>query len=835
MGAIGIFAQSVGGGGGQLGNIGNADVVGLLGFFVGSVGDKGNGGAVKLTQSGDVTTQGSGATGIFAQSAGGQGTGDKMDVQLRGSITTTGADAVGMIVQSVGLNGSGNIGITDTGNITTSGDNAVGMLAQSLGAASVEGVAGKPSITVNAIPTTGFLLPGLTGTAIAGGITINQTGTTRTSGAHAHGIVAQSISSQGAGGAITITYNGSIFASGLDADGIRAQSLGVAASPTDTTSPYPALSTTAVANNGDIAITVNGQSTVSGGAGAGAAIRFIDGHNNTLVNYGTLTTVKGLDGITIIGGSGNETFDNYGTLEGRIDLGGGINAFHNHAGATIVPGSVLDMGSPTAVLDNVGNLSPGRSGTVLTTALNGSLNQTGSGVYTVDLDFLNLSADRINATGTIVLGGKVKLNFDNIPKLRPGTTALTIASAAGGLTHPGPVLDAPQSAVAHYSLGYPNATDAVLTLDVNYAPMGASMNANDASVGGYINAIQTAGGSTSLAPTIQALFGLSDTQSLHHFYQTLSPEPFLSNQQQMRVEGAVLTDAMLSCHPATGGSFRFTDEGECSWLRASARMTAISATAAQMGSKSRAVDFALGHQFRVNENVRIGLAGSYSTGNTTVDSLSASHGDTYGGGLVLKVLKDPLELAFAVTGGQGVTHTSRFLTPTTTAASRQVDSYINQRARLSLQLFGDYDSYLRPFAEVNFNQLYTGAFHESGAGPLNLIVPGSEQFSGTAGFGFEFGGEFDLAGIALARPFFGYEFKDAIIGRSQTIFAGLEGAPSAAAPFAVSNSTDATLHQFTAGVDLLSNESWNLRFLYTGNFGRTTRQDMYSLKVAIPF
>ena len=211
-------------------------------------------------------------------------------------------------------------------------------------------------------------------------------------------------------------------------------------------------------------------------------------------------------------------------------------------------------------------------------------------------------------------------------------------------------------------------------------------------------------------------------------------------------------------------------------------------------------------------------------------SLAASHG----GGLVLKFLKDPLELAFAITGGQGVTHTSRFVTPTTTATSRQVDSYINQRARLSLQLFGNYDSYLRPFAEVNFNQVYTSAFHESGAGPLNLIMPESEQFSGTAGIGFEFGGEIDLGGFALARPFVGYEFKDAIIGRSQTIFAGLEGAPSGVAPFAISTSADAALHQFTAGVDLLNNESWNLRLLYSGSFGRTTRQYLYSLKVAIP-
>jgi hypothetical protein len=708
------------------------------------------------------------------------------------------------------------------------------MLAQSLGAASVQGVAGKPSINVVAIDTNGFILPGLTGTAKAGAITINQTGTTQTSGANAHGIVAQSISSMGAGGNIAITYDGSITANGLDADGIRAQSKGVAASVTDTTSPFPALSATAVPNNGDIAITIKGQGTVSGGAGDGAAIRFIDGHNNTLVNYGTLTTVKGLEGVTVIGGDGNETFDNYGVLIGRVQLGGGVNLFRNHAGATIVPGSAIDMGSPTAVLNNDATISPGNAGVVQTTALNGSYAQSASGAYLADLDLGTLTADRLNASGSASLNGAVTLNLDNVPQLRPGTTSVTILSAAGGTTNAGVHLTNASTAVAHYSLSFPNATDMVVTLDVNYAPIGATMNANDAAIGAYFNAIQTAGSSPTLAPTIQTLLGLTSTQNLHDFYQSLSPEPFLAGAQQVQIEGSVLTDSMLSCHPATGGNFRFTDEGECSWMRATPRMTTISATADQMGSKSRAIDLALGHQFRVDENVRIGFAGAYSTGTTQVGSIADSHGDTYGGGMVLKVVKDPLEVALAITGGQSVNHTNRFLTAATTATSRQVDSYINGRARVSQQFFGADDYYFRPFIELNFNQLYTGAFHESGAGPLNLVVPGARQFSGTAGIGFELGGEIDLAGLALVRPFLGYEFKDAMIGRNQTILAGFEGAPTNVAPFAITNSPDLYLHQVTAGLDLLNNENWNLRFLYTGSFGQTTRQDLYSLKVAIP-
>jgi uncharacterized protein with beta-barrel porin domain len=292
---------------------------------------------------------------------------------------------------------------------------------------------------------------------------------------------------------------------------------------------------------------------------------------------------------------------------------------------------------------------------------------------------------------------------------------------------------------------------------------------------------------------------------------------------------------MLSCHPAEGGSFRFTDEAECSWLRVTPRMTSVSATAANMGWKSRAMDFSLGHQFRVDDIVRIGFAGTYSTGSTRVGSLSSSNSDTVAGGAVLKVLQDPLEFALAVTGGQSVTHTVRFLTPTTTASSRQVDSFINSRVRATTQFFGEDGYYLRPFAEVNFNELRTGAFQESGAGPLDLVVPGATHFSATAGIGFELGGEVALPHETVFRPFLGYAFKDTMIGRSQTILASFEGAPSGVAPFAITNSPDIYLHEATAGFEIADNQGWNLKLLYTGSFGRTTRQDLYGLKLAIPF
>jgi hypothetical protein len=36
-------------------------------------------------------------------------------------------------------------------------------------------------------------------------------------------------------------------------------------------------------------------------------------------------------------------------------------------------------------------------------------------------------------------------------------------------------------------------------------------------------------------------------------------------------------------------------------------------------------------------------------------------------------------------------------------------------------------------------------------------------------------------------------------------------------------------------MDLISNAGWTVRWLYTGTFGSKTRQDVFSLKIAMPF
>jgi len=105
-GADGIFAQSVGGGGGLAGDLGN----GLS--FAGSVGASGSAGRVTITHTGDIVTYGNNADGIFAQSAGGVGVGAPVTINYIGSISVFGSNSYAVFVQSRGDQGADNMSLT---------------------------------------------------------------------------------------------------------------------------------------------------------------------------------------------------------------------------------------------------------------------------------------------------------------------------------------------------------------------------------------------------------------------------------------------------------------------------------------------------------------------------------------------------------------------------------------------------------------------------------------------------------------------------------------------------------------------------------------------------
>jgi len=113
----GIFAQSVGGGGGDGAGAGGVLSIG------GSGSEGGSGGDVTVENSGNISTRSRWSQAIFAQSIGGGG----------GSASTSGSALV-TIGGSGGAGGnSGRVSVTSTEKLETMGDDSPGILAQSVG------------------------------------------------------------------------------------------------------------------------------------------------------------------------------------------------------------------------------------------------------------------------------------------------------------------------------------------------------------------------------------------------------------------------------------------------------------------------------------------------------------------------------------------------------------------------------------------------------------------------------------------------------------------------------------------------------------------------------
>ena len=261
--ARGIFAQSVGGGGGAAGSGGGVFSQGGTGgsggnaAIGGSSTTKSDGGAVRVENSGFITTVGSLSSAIQAQSIGGGGgdggnaggvfmaiggqggaggAGGNVEIVNKGTLSTKGADSNGIFAQSIG-GGGGNGGWTvgagviasvsiggkggnggtggqvdltfaddksTAGSISTDGDRSRGVFAQSVGGG---GGAGGWSVatSVGAMASASVALGGTGGDGGAGGV-VNANGYTNvfTQGAFSEGMLLQSVGGGGGAGGFSI-------------------------------------------------------------------------------------------------------------------------------------------------------------------------------------------------------------------------------------------------------------------------------------------------------------------------------------------------------------------------------------------------------------------------------------------------------------------------------------------------------------------------------------------------------------------------------------------------------------------------------------------------------
>jgi len=448
-----LIFQSIGAGGGASVHAGASALEVTIG---GSAGASGSGGAVRLTNDGQVWTEGARSHGVFLQSVGGGG----------GAVFTD-AESISVIASSANSGAGGSIAFVQNGDIVTKGAQTFGVFAQSVG-----GGGGF----VDGAPAEG---PGA-------------------------GSFKGSAGGAGSGGAVTITIDGSVHTSGDRSIGVFAQSAG--------------------ASGGDISISLENVGAMVRGGSAGVGVVFDGGAANTLINRGEVTTADVIDGLAIQGGNGSEVIQNFGLVAGSVHLGGGANAFNNKAGAVLLSGETAYIGANNRLL-NDGVFLPASWERIITTNLTGDFVQSATGYLGVDLDIETLAADRVTGQGAANIAGVVGVNLldplTKAAKARSGVHDIVIVSATAGATRGSIELQAPQTAVATYSLASPNPNEIVLRHVINYSPA-ALTSRNQHSVGEAVNRIQFGQVSPLFEPIATSLFFIPDGKTLGAVYNSLS-------------------------------------------------------------------------------------------------------------------------------------------------------------------------------------------------------------------------------------------------------------------------------------------------------------------------
>ncbi|WP_343794933.1 autotransporter outer membrane beta-barrel domain-containing protein, partial [Brevundimonas terrae] len=265
----GILAQSIGGGGGNVGTdmaigiFANTSISATLGRKGGTGGE---GGKVTVDVDGRIITQGNNSDAIIAQSIGGGGgtsgviaasvsTKENGDKQSKGGGVSIGIE--GGVAAT-----SDDVTVTADGIIYTGGDDARGIVAQSIGGGG--GIGGSASATLVFAGTGAWMSVGANGGegAESGDVFVTSKGLIETAGAGSDGILAQAIGGGGGlggstrtiglqitggkgesqntmtfaiggtggegalGGQVFVDNSGKILTAGEKAFGIRAQSIG---------------------------------------------------------------------------------------------------------------------------------------------------------------------------------------------------------------------------------------------------------------------------------------------------------------------------------------------------------------------------------------------------------------------------------------------------------------------------------------------------------------------------------------------------------------------------------------------------------------------------------
>lgn len=610
---------------------------------------------------------------------------------------------------------------------------------------------------------------------------------------------AGSIGGAGKGGEVSVHHSGSIHAPSWNGYGIFAQSVGGL-------------------GGSNITIDVDG-GVIQGGENMGAAIQLDGGADNT-ITIASDSFIHAVSDRAINATGGNDTVESSGYVLGNIDLGLGANQYWNKAGGVLDTRETIALNGGT--LRNDGDIVLAGAGVAGTTALTGSFVQSAGANYHVDLNFgMGPGAsDILLASGTAEVSGTIVPTLQSFTAIRP---AETVISAANGITDHG--VSVVDSAAVDYEVFVDGNDLKVGIRGVDFTFDGLTQN--QASTGAYIERILTGDGSPALSSLFAFLANQTDPAIIASVMERMSHEPYTAKETPTVNAALNFTNQLMSCPVNAPGVQATIKEGQCVWAKASAGYTSIDGPRGTSGVNETSYTFTSGLQVALDPNWRAGIAIGYEKSRINVGNLSQSEGDSGSIGGVLKFQQGSWILAGGVTAGRGWYDTDRYvnlgaiLPGADQANARHELSHANLRLRAANVIGLGAHVYLKPLIDLNATYLYTHGFRETGAGPLNLAVEGDGRWLYSATPALEIGAQLDGVDGYQIRPFAragATLFGDDIFAAN----ASLEGAPASAGQFAAQSQADRIVGEVSAGIDILSkDDTFDLRLSYDGRFGDT--------------
>ncbi|MBB3694915.1 autotransporter outer membrane beta-barrel domain-containing protein [Sphingomonas sp. BK580] len=854
--AYGMFAQSIGGGGGFASLTGQ--VYDALGFAHSATnllsqnvavqltnpgaGSNGGTATVNLHETGTIATSGVNAFGIFAQSIGGGG-----GVAVVNAVSTINASCD--LFQScanefVNQNNGGNVFInTDWGSsITTTGAGAAGIVAQTIGGGglNINGLRGVNLLDTSHINSS---VPdrGQTGNdwnaGDAGAITMQVNSNITTTGNYAHGILAQA--AQNGGGILGREDGYGFVFFGLQPDN-RGTSCGnnslcaghITVSIGDGTNPttvavsgasaigVAGISVGGVQNSNSVHIIVNQNARILATGKAVAGVLVAAQYQGILDNAGLIDGSQSENKVAVTGWGGSSgrelpyTVNNSGVIRGSVTGGGILKesgslgsavTINNLAGGLLEAGPELSLGS--GVLNNAGALSIGGRGQIAKTVMTGSLIQQAGGTLHIDADLAGGQADRLEINGAATLGGTVVVAPTTV-----SNKPVSVLTATEGVTLVPELRQTDSSALFDFPV-IADGNELRIQPVARLADAASNLGGTKKAVATNLQRLFDSGASMDGGFTALSAVGADEYSAV---LDALAGQALGAiGAFRYNASRAFANNLTNGCNPESDRA-----KTDCVWARAYGTWTQQDQTVGSLGYHADAIAFQLGAEHELSSNLSVAVAAAYQSTKFRDDGRTARvKGDGVIAGASLKFVSGQWSASAALDAGYDWFRSKRTIAVGGTgdvarAKPREWGVGLHSQVSYMIDLS---QLYVKPSLNLHAIRVRANSYLESGNSPFNLAVEGKSDTWLSGGFGIELGSRVPLGNGSYLKPYLGGEVD--VSNDPDWVTTARFASQAGGSAFTARTAVPGTLKRIRLGVDLLGAKNVDLSVQYVPEFG----------------